>query len=252
MSFPLGSDNQTLNNARHLLQTARRIVCFSGAGLSAESGISTFRDTETDALWSRFDPMRLASPEGFADDPIRVIDWYNWRRAKLANASPNAGHLALAARPDIIQITQNVDDLLERAGITPDNIIHLHGTIIEDRCHHACGYRERIKLVSPPDLHDCPNCGAPMRPAVVWFGENLPEREWAAAQRACEQADCLVVVGTSAAVYPAASLIDYAKRKGASVIVVNTQPSGASSLADHELIGQAGVLLPMLLKTDRI
>lgn len=250
MPFPPNPEKQSLNNARQLLQNAHHIVCFSGAGLSAESGISTFRDTETDALWSRFDPMRLASPEGFADDPIRVIDWYNWRRAKLANASPNAGHLALAARPDIIQITQNVDDLLERAGVTPDNIIHLHGTIVEDRCHHACGYHERIKLASPPDLRDCPHCGAQMRPAVVWFGENLPEREWATAQRACEQADCLLVVGTSAAVYPAASLIGYAKSKGASVIVINTQPSGASSLADHELIGQAGALLPLLLTTE--
>lgn len=236
-----------LDKALILLQQARKTVCFSGAGLSAESGISTFRDTETDALWSRFDPMRLASPEGFADNPQRVIDWYNWRRNRLAKAVPNPGHVALAQRPDIVQITQNVDDLLECAGVNRECIVHLHGTITEDRCHDECGYHEQVDLGTPPGLRDCPRCGAPMRPAVVWFGENLPAAAWSRAQRHCEQADCLLVVGTSAAVYPAASLIDHAKRHGATVIVVNTQPSGASGLADIELIGQAGSLLPALL-----
>lgn len=236
-----------LENARSLLRHARKTICFSGAGLSAESGISTFRDTETDALWSRFDPMQLASPEGFASQPQRVIDWYNWRRNKLANAEPNPGHLALAQHPEIVQITQNVDDLLERAGVAYAGIVHLHGTITEDRCHGACGYHERIVLASPPGLRNCPRCGAPMRPSVVWFGESLPTRSWASAQQHCEQADCLLVVGTSAEVYPAASLIHYAKRHGASVIVVNTQPSGASGMADIELIGPAGSLLPALL-----
>ncbi len=238
--------NASLEHARHTLQNARRIVCFSGAGLSAESGISTFRDTETDALWSRFDPMMLASPEGFADNPARVIDWYNWRRDKLAKASPNPGHYALASRPDILQVTQNVDDLLERAGVSPSRIYHLHGTITEDHCNARCGYHERIDLAAPPSLRACPRCGGRLRPSVVWFGEHLPEDVWSTATGHCQNADCLLVVGTSAAVYPAASLIDLAKRRGASVIVINTQPSGASDLADHELIGPAGVLLPQL------
>lgn len=238
--------NPTLESARHTLKNARRIVCFSGAGLSAESGISTFRDTETDALWSRFDPMMLASPEGFADDPIRVIDWYNWRRNKLANASPNPGHYALASRTDIIQVTQNVDDLLERAGVSPTRLYHLHGTITQDRCNADCGYHERVDLSAPPGLRKCPRCGAPMRPSVVWFGESLPDEVWNAARGYCENSDCLLVVGTSAAVYPAASLIELAKQRGANVIVVNTHPSGASSLADLELIGPAGVILPQL------
>lgn len=238
--------NPALESARHTLQNAHRIVCFSGAGLSAESGISTFRDTETDALWSRFDPMMLASQQGFAENPVRVIDWYNWRRNKLANAAPNPGHYALASRPDILQVTQNVDDLLERAGVSPTRLYHLHGTITEDRCNAHCGYHERVDLASPPGLRKCPRCGAPMRPSVVWFGESLPDEVWSAARGHCENSDCLLVVGTSAAVYPAASLIELAKRRGASVIVVNTQPSGASSLADHELIGPAGVILPQL------
>lgn len=233
--------------AQEILRNAQRSVCFSGAGLSAESGISTFRDTETDALWSRFDPMTLASPEGFAENPERVIDWYNWRRGRLASANPNPGHFALAARSNILQITQNVDDLLERAGIAQSQILHLHGSIIEDRCHHSCGYRERVDLQNPPKLRNCPKCGARMRPGVVWFGESLPDLQWNEAQSACESADCLLVVGTSAAVYPAASLISLAKRHGASVIVVNTHPSGASGLADIELIGLSGQLLPELL-----
>lgn len=238
--------NPRLESARDALRNARRIVCFSGAGLSAESGISTFRDTETHALWSRFDPMMLASPQGFADNPVRVIDWYNWRRNTLANASPNPGHYALASRPNIIQVTQNVDDLLERAGVSPTRLYHLHGTITEDRCHAQCGYHERVDLASPPGLRDCPRCGAPMRPSVVWFGESLPDDVWNSARGHCENADCLLVVGTSAAVYPAASLIELAKRRGATVIVVNTQASGASDLADHELIGPGGVILPQL------
>lgn len=238
-----------LKQARQHLADAQRIVCFSGAGLSAESGISTFRDTETDALWSRFDPMVLASPKGFADDSERVIAWYNWRRQRLAAAAPNPGHIALAARTDIVQITQNVDDLLERAGVSDTRLHHLHGRIIEDRCHRDCGYRERVSLQDPPGLRDCPQCGARMRPSVVWFGESLPDQVWELARFHCENADCLLVVGTSAAVYPAASLIEYAKRQGASVIVINTQASGASSLADIELIGPAGKLLPALLGT---
>ncbi|HVK99261.1 MAG TPA: Sir2 family NAD-dependent protein deacetylase, partial [Dongiaceae bacterium] len=114
-----------LNSARTLLQDAGTVVCFSGAGLSAESGIATFRDTETHALWSRFDPMKLASPEGFAESPTTVIDWYNWRRQTLAAAQPNAGHRALATQQGLVQITQNVVDLLERAGCNPRGILLL-------------------------------------------------------------------------------------------------------------------------------
>ncbi len=238
--------NTLIDAARAALQSAHRIVCFSGAGLSAESGISTFRDSETDALWSRFDPMVLASQQGFADNPTRVIEWYNWRRHKLANASPNPGHYALASRPDIIQVTQNVDDLLERAGVSPTRAYHLHGTITQDHCNARCGYHERVDLRAPPGLRACPECGAPMRPSVVWFGEQLPDTVWNTAQGHCDNADCLLVVGTSAAVYPAASLIERAKRRGACVIVINTQPSGASDLANHELIGPSGGLLPQL------
>ncbi len=237
-----------INTARTLLQEAPSVTCFSGAGLSAESGIATFRDTETHALWSRFDPMKLASPEGFAEAPATVIDWYNWRRQTLAAARPNAGHQALAQQPQLVQITQNVDDLLERAGCAPQQILHLHGTITRDRCHDGCGYSVAIDLAHPPSLRDCPRCGGSLRPAVVWFGESLPDTAWTAAEALCAATGCLLVIGTSASVYPAAGLIQLARRRGARIILVNTQPSDASHLADVELIGPSGQLLPQLLE----
>lgn len=237
-----------LERARWILHQARNVTCFSGAGLSAESGISTFRDTETHALWSRFDPMKLASPEGFAEDPARVIDWYNWRRQTLAQAQPNAGHRALAQQPALIQITQNVDNLLERAGCSPQQVIHLHGDITLDRCNDHCGYRETIDLQKPPPLRRCPRCAGWLRPAVVWFSESLPQKEWQRAETLACYSDCLLVVGTSASVYPAAGLIHQARQNGAHIIVVNTQRSDASPLADLELIGPSGHWLPLLLQ----
>ena len=237
-----------LSQARQILQDARSVVCFSGAGLSAESGISTFRDTETHALWSRFDPMQLASPEGFAENPERVIDWYNWRRQTLASTSPNPGHAALAQQPNLIQITQNVDNLLEQAGCNPNQVIHLHGDITADRCHASCGYRESVNLQHPPSLRHCPRCGGWLRPAVVWFGETLPDGAWQRAEALVRSCDCLLVIGTSASVYPAAGLIHMARNNGARILVINTQPSDASHLADIELTGPSGQWLPQLLQ----
>ncbi len=225
-----------IKEARETLLKAERVVVFSGAGLSAESGISTFRGTEENALWSRYDPMKLASLAGFAADPATVIDWYSWRRQTLASAEPNRAHLALAAHPAILQITQNVDDLLERAGVPVSQILHLHGSIIKDRCHANCGEEESISLKEPPALRRCNKCGALMRPAVVWFGESLPAGIWQEAERACRQSDCLLVVGTSASVYPAAGLIDLAQSAGRKVIIVNTEMSEADIRAQHELI----------------
>lgn len=229
--------------ARKMLSQATRIVSFSGAGLSAESGVSTFRDPQ--GLWSKYDPMRLASPDGFADDPQTVNAWYASRRQDLWQARPNPAHHALAARTDIIHVTQNVDDLLERAGAT--DVLHLHGTIGKDRCHGPCGHEEHIDLAEPPGLRDCPDCGAPMRPAVVWFGEALPTDTWQRAERACQECDVLLVIGTSAVVYPAAGLIDVAQSHGARVVIVNIESSEASGLAHIELLGKAGEIVPSLL-----
>jgi len=240
--------DEQITKAREALQRAERVVVFSGAGLSAESGISTFRGAQDNALWSRYDPMKLASLAGFAEDAATVIDWYSWRRQTLAGAEPNRAHLALAAHPALLQITQNVDDLLERAGVPASQILHLHGSIIKDRCHANCGVEENVSLEDPPALHRCVKCGALMRPTVVWFGESLPAGVWQEAERACRQSDCLLVVGTSASVYPAAGLIDLAQNAGSQVIIVNTEWSEAGSRSQHQLIGPAGLILPELLK----
>ncbi len=230
--------------ARRLLADGRRIVCFSGAGLSAESGIATFRDA-TEGLWAKYDPTVLASPEGFAADPQLVIDWYASRRRTVAEAQPNPAHTALAGRDDIVNVTQNVDDLLHRAGAEP--IIQLHGRLDADRCHGECGHWEVVSLSEPPGLRDCPDCGQPMRPAVVWFGEALPPQQWKAAEQACRDCDTLLVIGTSAIVYPAAGLIGLAKSAGARIIVVNPQRTEAGRIADVEVLGPAGEVVPELL-----
>jgi len=227
-----------------MLADGRRVVSFSGAGLSAESGVGTFRDAP-DGMWAKYDPVRLASPEGFAADPRLVIDWYAARRRTVGNAQPNPAHVALAGRGDIVHVTQNVDDLLIRAGAR--EVIPLHGSIGFDRCHGGCGHEQRVDMTDPPGLRDCPDCGAPLRPAVVWFGEAMPPEAWDNAERACRECDVLLVIGTSAVVYPAAGLIGVAKAAGAGIIVVNTQPSDASPLADIELLGLAGEIVPKLL-----
>jgi NAD-dependent deacetylase len=233
--------------ARAALASAERIAVFSGAGLSAESGIATFRGNDGHALWSRFNPMELASAAGFEENPTRVMEWYNWRRTLLAKAQPNAAHRALAEQPRLVQITQNVDDLLERAGVAERSILHVHGTIGKDRCHAGCGYEEAIDLAAPPRLRACPQCGAYLRPAVVWFGERLPERVWSDAERICRVLECLIVVGTSATVYPAAGLIGLAAAAGSTLIFVNPEPAGSFRSGQIELIGPAGEWLPRLL-----
>ncbi len=221
------------------------MVSFSGAGLSAESGVPTFRDAQTGGLWAKHDPMRLASPPGFAEDPQLVSQWYAHRRRAIAEAQPNGAHIALARHTEMIHVTQNVDDLLHRAGAK--QVIQLHGTIAADRCHASCGYEEAINLPDPPNLRNCPECGSQMRPAVVWFGEALPRSAWTDAEQACRDCDVLLVIGTSAVVYPAAGLIGLAKSAGAKIIIVNTQESDASSLADVELLGKASEIVPALL-----
>ena len=245
-SYP--DNNASLAQARDLLARSQRVAAFSGAGLSAESGLATFRDPDPDALWSRFDPTELASVDGFEAHPERVIEWYKWRRSVLAGVRPNAAHLALAAQPRMIQVTQNVDNLLEQAGVAPRQVYHLHGSILHDRCHNpACEHRELVRLENPPPLRACPRCGARLRPAVVWFGENLPEETWHRAQQLCTALDCLLVVGTSASVYPAAGLITLARQHGSSVIVVDSNPGEVGGAADIHLAGEAGKILPLLL-----
>ncbi len=238
----------SVKKAKLKITEARHPVSFSGAGLSAESGIATFRDKNEAALWSEYNPAQLASQDGFKSDPKLVIDWYNWRRQAVAEARPNSAHRALGSQSGWRHITQNVDWLLEDSGALPESVFHLHGTLFEDHCNATCGYSEMIDINNPAALRDCPQCGDYMRPSVVWFGESLPEAVFGAAIEETKKADLFLVVGTSAKVTPAAGLIDLARQEGADIIVVNTEESSNLKDDDVELIGKAGDLLPDLFR----
>jgi len=225
---------------------ARHPVSFSGAGLSAESGIATFRDNNDKALWSRFNPAELASQEGFSANPELVINWYNSRRKTAATAQPNDAHIALGTQPDWIHITQNVDTLLEAAGAEPEKVLHLHGTLDEDHCNNHCGYSEKVDMHTSEGLRHCPRCNSYLRPSVVWFGEHLPEATFSHALAAVQQCDVLLVIGTSAQVMPAAGLIDIARENGAHIIIVNKEPSPTLHNDDIVLVGNATSILPEL------
>lgn len=238
------------------VQYSCHLVVFTGAGVSAESGIPTFREAQT-GLWERFDPEELASPAAFRRDPALVWGWYEWRRMQVQKARPNPAHLAiveLAQRvPKLTVITQNVDDLHERAGSA--EVIHLHGSLHEPRCF-ACG-RAYAGVVT--DLKDqpsserlepprCARCNGRVRPGVVWFGEYLPQQAMRSALDAARHCDCLLSIGTSGVVMPAARIPEVALENGAAVVHVNVQPVEVSGPGEYSLVGRAGELLPALLQ----
>ena len=245
MSLPFRID-PTLVNA---LRGANFVTALTGAGISAESGIATFRDA-SEGLWARFDPRELATPSAFARNPKRVWDWYAWRRERVAEAQPNAGHLALAALErrarEFVLVTQNVDGLHQRAGSR--NVVELHGNIARVKCSRDGTLVERWEA-NEDEVPRCPDCGAFLRPDVVWFDEMLAEDALAAADKAARRCDVLLVVGTSAEVYPAAALPDSARASGAVVVEVNPNATALSAAADHVLRGAAGVVLPALLSS---
>lgn len=248
-------DPAALAAVRAHVDAARRVCVLTGAGMSAESGIATFRDATT-GLWSKFDPAVLASEAGFRTQPQHVWDWYAERREGMRRALPNAGHLALAAfgrrRPGVLTVvTQNVDDLHQRAG-WPETI-RLHGDILSDRWLNPC---PRGKACDPATAAAgrpprCTECGNLVRPDVVWFGEMLPERAIDAAEHAARRCDLMLVVGTSGAVWPAAGLAHAARRAGARVAIVNPDDSEIDDDAHWVLRGTAATLLPPLLDTRR-
>ena len=222
-----------------------RITFLTGAGMSAESGVPTFRDALT-GLWARHDPEQLATRDAFRRDPALCWGWYRWRAALVRRAQPHAGHLDIAALARaghaVSVITQNVDDLHERAG--SGGVIHLHGSLFASRCLD-CGRQaspdpiladptpgeEGAREAPPP----CPACGGPFRPGVVWFGEALPEAAWTAAGEVLDRCEVLVVVGTSGLVHPAASLPMRARRRGVRVVEINPVESAVSACADEHL-----------------
>lgn len=227
----------------------------SGAGISAESGVPTFRD-DKNGLWAKFDPYELSSTRGWAEHPERVWAWYLWRHHLVNGTEPNDGHRAVAAwqsRPEvdtIAVITQNVDNLHERAGSSP--VHHLHGSLFEFRCA-LCGkrYTGPLPEMAEPTLEAmppwCDSCDGLIRPDIVWFGEQLPEAPWQAAVEAVTAADVVVVVGTSAIVYPAAGLPDLALARGAVVVEVNPEPTPLSESATVIIRESASTALPGLL-----
>jgi NAD-dependent deacetylase len=219
----------------------------TGAGISAESGIPTFRGAA--GLWKQFRPEELATPEAFARDPLLVWEWYQWRRGLIAQAQPNGGHLALVELEDrtshFALITQNVDGLHDRAG--SKRMLKIHGDIWTLRCT-VCANEWHDPRPEFPELPPKCRCGAMARPGVVWFGEGLPERIWSEAERAAASCNLFLVVGTSAVVYPAASLAPLARHCGAKVVEVNTEETPASALADVSLRGPSAVILPQLLR----
>ena len=217
----------------------------TGAGVSAASGVPTFRGAG--GLWRTFRAEDLATPQAFARDPSLVWEWYEWRRATIASCTPNAAHGVLAQwtreSPHCTVITQNVDDLHLRAGT--ERLVRLHGSIWELACWQRCGtprWRdERVPLPSRPMT--CPSCGSLARPGVVWFGESLSPADLDAASAACS-CDVFIAVGTSAIVYPAAGLLQEARSRGAFTAEINVEPTAASSAVDAAIQGGAETVLP--------
>jgi NAD-dependent deacetylase len=230
-----------------------RVTVLSGAGISAESGVPTFRD-DKNGLWAKYDPYELSSTQGWQRNPERVWGWYLWRHYLVADVAPNDGHRAIADwqnNADVTVVTQNVDDLHERAGSTP--VHHLHGSLFEFRCARcALPYTEALPEMTEPALEVeppvCGSCGGLIRPDIVWFGEPLPDEPWRHAVEATQAADVVVVVGTSAIVYPAAGLPELALARGTVVIEVNPEPTPLSRNATICIRESASQALPDLLE----
>ncbi len=236
------------------VQDARRIEVFTGAGMSADSGLDTFRDATT-GLWSRVDPQAMASVDSWARDPEPMWAWYLWRAAKARTAEPNAGHRAIANWQDIAEdftvhvTTQNIDDLHERAGSR--SVSHLHGSLFDFRCT-ICGApakepelpTEPVERLAPPE---CSTCGNPVRPGVVWFGEALPQRDFAEAEQSMQSCDLVVIVGTSGVVYPAAGLPQIAAARGVPIVEISPDDTDLTPITTWSLRTTAAEGLPALI-----
>lgn len=246
-----------IERAARALTGARRVVVATGAGMSQESGIPTFRDALS-GLWEQYAPDELATPAAFARNPARVFGWYAWRRRLIRRAVPHPGYAALveleAMLPEMLVVTQNVDGLHRRAGSRC--VAELHGSL--DRFECAAGRHPFPADAVPDPAADgdvgppaCPQCGALVRPAVVWFGEVLPEREVAQAWQAAARCDVMLVIGTSGLVYPAAELPVIARRAGATVVAINPEVGDLSAVAQVACRGTAGTVLPALVERVR-
>jgi NAD-dependent deacetylase len=246
-----GRNNPYMTIPAELLQrlaAAKSVTVLTGAGVSAESGVPTFRDAQT-GLWAKFRPEELATPRAFRRNPRLVWEWYEWRRKLVAGAKPNPAHLALVSMESLFLrfhlITQNVDGLHQRAGSR--NVIELHGNITRTKCSDEGTIVSSWKHTGdvPPK---CPACGAMLRPDVVWFEEPMPEEEMRQAMTASTHCDLFFSIGTSTVVYPAAGLPSEALCSGATVVEINPQPTPFTAQAHFALAGAAGIVLPELVK----
>lgn len=228
------------------LAAAHHVTVLTGAGVSAESGVPTFREAQT-GLWAQYDPTELATPEAFAANPELVWDWYQFRRDLVRGVEPNPGHYALAELesllPEFTLVTQNVDGLHARAGST--NVVEFHGNLFSDLCF-AEG--KAVAGHESKQLPFCPDCGAPLRPGVVWFGESIPEPARDRAFAAARDGDVFFSIGTSSLVYPAAGLVEIARESGATLVEINPEPTEIARSLDYALAGPSGEVLPDLVK----
>jgi NAD-dependent deacetylase len=235
-----------IRRAANALRGARRIAVLTGAGISAESGVPTFRGP--DGLWRKFRAEDLATPEAFARDPVLVWEWYDWRRGIIATVSPNPGHAVLARWetrfPVFTLITQNVDGLHALAGSR--HLLELHGNIWKTRCPAEGRVVENRDVPLPSIPPRCASCGGLLRPHIVWFGEGLDPDILRQAQAAFSRAEAMLVVGTSALVHPAASLPFAAAESGTTIIEINPDPTPLTPQADIALRGKAGEILPLI------
>lgn len=228
------------------LRDAQHVCVLTGSGVSAESGVPTFREAQT-GLWEQYDPHELATPDAFQRDPALVWRWYRWRRELVASVDPNAGHHALVKLaglvPALTIITQNVDGLHQRAG--SDKVIEFHGNLFENRCFvEGCAVSDADMSAEVPV---CTGCGAMLRPGVVWFGESIPESAMRAATSAVRGCDLFFSIGTSSLVWPAAGFAEAARQQGARVVEINLDATPMSSQTDFRLQGKSGTLLPELV-----
>ncbi len=230
------------------LKSAKRIAVFTGAGISAESGVPTFRGDE--GLWKKFKPEELANFDAFIKNPELVWEWYKYRKHIIAKINPNPGHYALAKMENIFEcftvITQNVDNLHKRAG--SKNIFELHGNIERNYCIDCMKSVPDEVIYSLKNVPRCDGCGGLIRPDVVWFGEYLPSDQWDGSEKAALSADVFFSIGTSGIVYPAAMLPQMAQRNGAFLVEINPEPTPLTDITDEFLVGKSGKILPELLK----
>jgi NAD-dependent deacetylase len=235
------------NKLQSLLKHVGSVCVLTGAGISAESGVATFRGV--DGLWSKLKPEELANFDAFMRNPELVWEWYSYRRKIIHDVKPNAAHYALAQMEKLVKeftlITQNIDNLHYRAG--NKQVLELHGNIERSYCVDCGKFVENIEVAAEKILPRCLSCNGLIRPDVVWFGEMLPEGVFETAAKAARQCELFFAIGTSAVVYPAAGLPMTAKNEGAYIVEVNTERTEISHIVNETLIGKAGEVLPQIV-----